>query len=1203
VQSRFNYRIACLVAVLTLVFGLTLPASAQRYLGSIQGEVTDSTGAKVGGAVVTAEETGTHFKSTVTSNGSGTYTFAALNPGTYTVTATASGFKMAARNEVTLTAGQLQQVDFDLSLGETTETVTVTGSSSLLDTGSANIATTISAQEVSDLPNEGRNPYNLATLAVGVVGGNYFQSKSSQFTNPFSGVAVQIVSGGSAGHNRLTLNGIPNDPPERLSGATYAGFTPSNEAVQEVKIGTSAFDAQVGHGNGTVTNVVVRGGTNKIHGAAYYVFQNTYLNANLYERVPNQDLCYPGSAGCTNTTAPTRRNNDQLSQTGFVVDGPVFIPKIYDGRDKTFFMVAFERYASHTAINYNTLVPTAAQIAGDFSGLCTAFNGAGLCTNGRQIYDPLSPIDINGNRTAFFANNKIPTARFNTAGTNLLSYFPQPNVALNSAGTVNYISSKTSYPSTYPSIIGRLDHKISEKNTLSAIMFRAGLTQNYPLQGFPKGIGPYTSSTGYGYNVYRNTRGGSVDDIHQFSSSLLLDSRLGVVWHPFGLVYPGSSNFDLSGLGISSAGLPYSTFPGITGTSDGYAGLSPGANGQISTSLVGSLSEILTKTIGRHSIRLGYEGNLIHYNVQNPQSGFGGFSFSRVFTQKNYATGDSSSGDSTAALLLGDFTSGSYNITPAYALRQLYNAGFIQDDWRVSSRLTLNLGVRYDYESPFTERYNKQVTNFCTTCVNPAQAGVAGLTLNGGLQYASSTNRFPYSPDYNNIQPRAGMAFQVSQNTVLRAGYGMIYFNTLENPIGTGFSQSTTTNNANVNLPITTLSNPFPNGVLLPTGSSLGLASAVGTNITFVDPNHVQPRTQQLTVNVQQQFPGNIQFQVGYVNNRPSQLEVSQDINALPQQYYSTGTDPQTNLNNQVFLNANVANPMFGKLPATANSNLTQSTIQRQLLLRPFPEFGSVTKAYQSIGYQRYDALQVQVSRPMKNHFSVQGSFTWNKLISHTSFLNNFGPGSVLSGLQDAGPSLFGNVFATFALPKFEARPYYQRVVLGGWKLNTVMRASNGNLISAPGGVDQIGDPMLGSPRTFQRMFNTCYQTVSAATVGGVANTAVVSTVNTGTGVTACDGTSNTAAYRTRFSYTIQTNSPYINERQRIYPLVDLSMFKQFIIHEGVSFEIRGEFFNVGNRPNFGGPGTGLSSASYGAVTLTQANDARQGQLTARINF
>ncbi len=334
ILSRFVY--GFMMAVLVLA---AAPIFAQQYLGTIQGEITDSTGAKIPGAPVTATENSTQFKTQGSTNASGAYSLPALNPGTYTVTATAPGFKLATRNNVTLTAGQLQQVNFNLSLGEATATVEVVGTNSLLDTGSAQIATTLSSQEVTDIPNEGRDPYVQATLGVGITNngsGGYFQGHSSQFTNPFSGVAVQIASNGVTGHNRLTLDGIPNDPPERLSGATYAGFTPSPEAVQETKVGTSIFDGQIGHGNGTVTNVIVKSGTNKFHGSAYYVFQNTYLNANLYQNVPNQNLCYPGTTGCNNTIVPTRRGNDQLSQTGFVISGPVWIPKVYNGHDRTY---------------------------------------------------------------------------------------------------------------------------------------------------------------------------------------------------------------------------------------------------------------------------------------------------------------------------------------------------------------------------------------------------------------------------------------------------------------------------------------------------------------------------------------------------------------------------------------------------------------------------------------------------------------------------------------------------------------------------------------------------------------------------------------------------------------------------------------------------------------------------------------------------
>jgi hypothetical protein len=1212
-----------IVIVLLLLAGT--PGSAQQYLGTIQGEITDATGARIPGAAVTATENSTHFKRQGATNGAGAYSFPGLNPGTYTVTATASGFKLATRSNVTLTAGQLQQVDFNLSLGEATETVEVVGANSLLDTGSAQVATTLDTQEVTDLPNEGRDPYVQATLAAGVTNngsGGYFQGHSSQYTNPFSGVAVQIASDGVSGHNRLTLDGIPNDPPERLSGATYAGFTPSPEAVQETKIGTSIFDAQIGHGDGTVTNVVIKSGANQFHGAAYYLFQNTYLNANLYQNVPNQNLCYPGTAGCSNKTVPTRRGNDQLSQTGFVVSGPVWIPHVYNGHNRTFFLFSYERYHSHVSNAFTGLMPDDKERAGDFSELCSTFNSAGLCTSGRQIYDPLSPIvTVNGvpTRTAYFPYNNIAgpnsagvTDGLNPTGQALMSYFP--SVGSNFSTVQNYISTDTSFPNNFPSMIGRLDQAIGSKNKLSAILFRSTLTQSTPFEGYPKGIGPPGTSEG-GYTVYRNTRGGSLDDVQQISSSMVLDSRLGVVWHPFGLRNPYDQNFDLSTLKMSGTGLPYASFPGISYNPDGSTlaagasgaqnGSGVGNNSQVSTSLVGSLEEILTKVWGRHSVRFGFEGNMLNYNVQTAESGFGGLVIDRTFTQLHPTAGDSTSGNAWASLLLGYQNAIQYNINPSYALHQLYVAPFVQDDWRVNDRLTLNLGFRWDYESPFTERYNKFVTGFCTTCANPVQAAVTGLTLNGGLQFATGSNRYPYPRDLNNFQPRLGMAYQLFHGTVLRAGYGIIYFNTIETPIGTGYSAttgntSTGTGGSNETAgytPATMLSNPFPNGVTLPTGSSLGLATGVGTNISFIDPNHVQPKAQQLALNIQQQFYGNLQVQIGYVNFRPSSLEVNQNINVLPQKYYSTSTDPATNLANQTALNATVPNPMYGMLPPGSLSSLTGKTIQQQLLYYPFPEFGSVTEDYRSIGHQRYDALQIQVSKPMAHHVSFQGSFTWNKLMNWNSFANNYGLGTPLSKVVDPGPSLIGLVYGTVELPSFATRPRYERLALGGWKLNTVMRTQNGSLISAPGSVYLIGDPMANAPRNFQRMFNTCYETQSGALVPTSFNS------NGSVSVEACDATSPSPGYRQRYSYTVQSNPEYINERQRIYPLVDASLFKTFIIHEALSFEIRGEFFNIGNRPEFGGPGTGLNSSTYGLVQLNQVNDARTGELTARINF
>ncbi len=684
-----------------------------------------------------------------------------------------------------------------------------------------------------------------------------------------------------------------------------------------------------------------------------------------------------------------------------------------------------------------------------------------------------------------------------------------------------------------------------------------------------------------------------MDDVQQFSSTMVLDSRFGLDYHPFGLVYPGST-FDLSKLNMTTTGLPYNSFPGEYMNSDGYAGLAPGSGGQVSTDALASWEEILSKVWGRHSIRFGFEGNMSRYNVQNPQSGFAlnsqsgaGFVFDRSFTQQNVQApvgSEANAGDPMASMLLGYFTTANYSINIAYAMQQIYAAPFVQDDWRVNNKLTLNLGGRWDYESPFTERYNRMISSFCTTCANPLQSSVSGITLNGGLRFVNASDRYPYQKDLHNWQPRLGAAYAVSQNTVVRAGFGIMFFNTLETPYSSGFSQATSYTyaaNAAVNgTSINTMTNPFPSGVTLPTGSTLGLETALGQSVNFNDPNHVQPRTTDYTLNIQQQFPNNIALQVSYVGARPTRLDVSHNINFLPAQYYNLGSGEVTYLNNKV------TNPMAGLIPN--NATLNGATIQQYLLLQPYPEFGTVTENYSSIGTSPYNALQVQVSRPMKNHFSLQGNFTWDKVMVHTAYLNAFD--TKLESVQDGNSTLLATIFGTVQLPKFEKGRYWERETIGGWQFNSVFRAVNGGLIGAPSNVNIIG-PVAQAHPTYARYFNTCYENASGALVATTAS------------APGCDALSPNPAYQQRISYTSESNSNVIGVRTRVHPLVDASLFKRFAIGEGRSFEIRGEFFNILNTPNFGGPGTGIGSSTFGVVTLTQANDARIGQLTARINF
>ena len=805
--------------VLLALCGATYGNAQAKYLGAISGIVTDSAGARVPGASISARDTTTQYVSKVVTDSTGAYTIPFIAPDTYEVTVSATGFGTQTKTDVVVTAGGTADVPFVLVVGTASATVLITADAVQLDTDSGQVATTISTQQVVDTPLIGHNPFIFTTLGAGVYTGQYMQSKASSQANQFSGTAVQLVINGISGHVRLTLDGIPDDPAERFSGTNYLGFVPSMEAVQEVKVQNTLFDAQVGHGAG-VENTVLRAGTNQYHGAAYYVFQNTYMDANTSERVPNQN-------GALNAAATTPRTNDQTSQPGFVIDGPASIPHIYNAHDRTYFMVAYERVQAKLPITsvatVNGIAPTAAQRKGDFSGLCSNFvNGICAAGAGQQLYDPTQPTAANGDRVPFM-NNQIPSSYFtNSVGGDLMALFPQPNATPTTSSPNNYIpTSGFTYDEKYFSIVGRIDHSFSNTNKLNASFFKAILNQLVPNDGFPTAIG----QTGMDYTVYRNNVGGHLQDVWMVSPTLAVEGHVGLIYHPFGLVYKGLT-YNLSSIGINPNGVAYQSFPGITMSDPlgGYLGLAEGANGQVSTFALISPGAVVSKTRGKHNLRIGFDSNFDRYDVQNPQSGFGNFTFNREFTQKNSnpscpsgevcsVNGDSNSGNALAAMLIGVPSSGSYGNNIAYALQDVYYGGFVQDDWSLTQKLTLNMGFRWDFESPFTERYNRLVSSFCTTCVNPLQAQVSGLPLLGGLQFVTYGNRTPYPKNFSNWQPRFGGAYQLTNRLVLRGGFGIVYLNTLETPISTGYSASTsyvaTTDNIH---PANYLTNPFPVG-------------------------------------------------------------------------------------------------------------------------------------------------------------------------------------------------------------------------------------------------------------------------------------------------------------------------------------------------------------------------------------------------------
>jgi hypothetical protein len=1227
----------CLFLVAFVVTALLASSSiqAQQYLGTLSGSVSDATGAKIVGASVTAKAALTNFETKAVTNGSGDYTIPFLTPDTYTVTVQAKGFGGQTLTGVVLTASATARADFSLKAAGASAEITVNADTELLDTTSANLATTMLTEEVLETPNIGRNPFVFETLAAGVFSagsGGYIQGKASTFTNAWSGVAVQIDSNGSAGHNRLTLDGVPDDPSERFSGASYLGFSPSIEAVQEVKTQTGLFDAAYGHGDGVVANTVLKTGSNKYHGAAYYVFRNTYMDANSYQ----------------NAGARKPRVNDQWVQPGGVFDGPIRIPHVYNGRDKTFFTVAYEYTQLHAPVTYSGKMPTVSginqktgladsgNVGGDFGNLCATFNASGICTSGIQIFDPNTlGMTTAGQRNPYPYNiiavtgGAAPTVTgINSAGAALMGYYPAPNTTLTSTG--NYISTDTSAPNKYYGFVARVDQQFSEKHHFDAKFFKDVLHQLYPNEGFPHAEGP--GGTCCSYTVYRNNEGGSVEDSYVFNATTVLNARLGTIFHPFGLVYPGAS-FNLASLNISGAGLPYQSFPGAS-FGDSYASLQNGSAGQVSADALSSISVLLAKTLKSHSLRVGFEGNLSRYNVQNPMSGVGTFAFDRTFTQAttsgNSCTGTgygcTTAGDDMAALLLGYPTSGSYANNIAYALSQQYQALFVQDDWRVSSKLTVNAGLRWDYESPFTDRYNRMVSGFCTTCTNPLQASVSGLPLYGGLTFANTPatpSRYIAPKEFGHIQPRFGVSYQITPKLVARGGMGLFYFNTQDQPQAQGFSASTNyVSGSGAFVPQNSLSNPFPvsaalpQGVNLPTGSSLGLSTALGQSFSYTEPTAVQPKQLQYSAGLQYQLPGQTVLQISYVGNKVFQFPINKPIDFLPASYMGTVAAPLTG-NQITALQNKVASP-FNTLPQMAGSSLAASTIPQFWLYGTYPEFTGVTDNFVPAGSVLYNSLQVTVNKRLSHHFEIQGNFTWEKIMDKNVFLNP--QDTTPFRYQDPQPNLLSNMWGTYHFPEFTDKPFAVREFLGGWKLQGVLRASNAPLIQNPGSSNpgnpgntagNANAPGAGNPgytykqliqptpasRNYATMFNPCYLAWTKDPTGA----------GTGTWANAstCTGANTTPAFQQMPLFTLNNLGPFMNIREIVHPLADASLFKTFKIRGAASFEIRGEFFNVLNTPNFGGPNTNPTGSGYGGVStpLSQANDARLTQLTARVNF
>lgn len=968
-------------AILQIVAGLSCAiALAQETRGKIAGRVLDPTGAVIPGVPVKATNAQTNVAAAGVTNASGNFEILYLAPGSYNLSAELAGFKKYLHAGIQLRVDDELSFDIKLEPGDVSESITVSGATPMLETGTS-LGQVADNQRITELPLSGDNAYSMASLTAGVV---FFDAPNHPQLAPAVEVVSNIgVSGVRAYNTEFALDGAPS------MWGRYAAFVPPSDMIAEFKVETSHFDATSRSPGGAV-NVALRSGTNKLHGTLSENWSNTKLESlDLFQR---RELYNTATGPPTQAKLSTIQAPFIFNHFGATLGGPVDIPKIYDGRNRTFWMYGFDgltRPAAGLGTNYLT-VPTIPERQGDFSAL--------LAQGGQyQIYDPATITPAANGRYSRqpLPGNVIPKSRLAPVAQGLLQYWPAPNSPGLANGENNFYTSLPTY-NQYFSHTVRVDHNLNENHRLFV-----RYDQSHQL--FDTAENLPTIASGYHRNRYNH--GFGVDDVYVIGPEFLVNFRYSLTRF-VQTSTPFSQGFDLAAAGFSPQLLsqispPGDVFPRISVT--GYQVLGDSQPSGTFTNYH-TWGADFTRIHGSHSIRFGAEFRLYRaYNrnlsYQTPEMDFGtGWTVGPV---DNSAAAPI--GQGLASFLFGLPTGGQAQVNASYAEQTTFTAGFVQDEYKVSPRLTLNFGLRYEYETAPTERYNRSVQGFDFNAVNPIQAQalanyalapdpavpMSAFTAHGGLTFAgvNGNPRTLWQTEKNNFAPRAGLALLLPHSTVFRMGYGLFYITNGVDRLDVnqaGFTQTTTLTPSldNGQTFVATMANPFPNGYLQPVGAAAGLASNLGNAITFFNSTRPHGYAQRWSAGIQKQLPRNTLFEVSYVGTASSRLDITRQWDPPPRQYLSTSPvrDP-TAIN---FLTAAVTNPFY---PMLAGSSIAGKTIARSQLLRPYPEFSGITSVTQA-GYSWYQSLQVRVDRRLRGGFTIQGNYTWAKFIEGTSYLN-----------------------------------------------------------------------------------------------------------------------------------------------------------------------------------------------------------------------
>jgi hypothetical protein len=1157
-----------------LLLCASLPAYPQEFRALISGLVSDPSGAPVAGAKVTATSVERRVDYESQSNEAGRYVMRFLSPGSYVLTVQKEGFKKLVRDGLTLSASDNLNLDLRLELGALAESVTVTGEASLLATESASRTSTIEQRFIQDIPASGRNLYQMLFTLPGVIKTSRYWGSFELYA--FGNINSISINGGRSGENETLIDGVTS-----VRGSRSASFAPALNAIEEVNVLTNSYDAQYGRFGGGVTSITLRAGTNTLHGQLFEFFKNDNLNANGYSR---------NSIGLRQ---PEFKNNT----FGFTADGPVYVPKVFDGRNRLFWMVSLEALRERNPQTQLWTVPTAAERTGDFSRLVDNANRA------IAIYDPLTARTnpAGGFVRTPFAGNRIPANRINPVAAKSVEFYPAPNRVSESRDGLNNYLFVNSSRNSYNQWLGKLDWNITSRSRVSG---RYGETPwfNYARVQW----GNNAAEPSGEYPSTRISRNWGFDWTYTLNPTAVFNLRGGLARYEGFSGNEFGAGYDPRQLGFPSDLVSQFTrlqYPRFNFSGNNVSPLGATQSSRYETQDSYSLQPNLQKIHGRHQFKYGAEIRLYNSNRIQPQSASGNYTFARNWTQADPQRADALSGNVIATFLLGNPTSGyvDRNMDPAY--QNTYYSLFFQDDWKIARTVTLNLGLRWDHEAPIRERYNRQIRGFAFGQPSPIDAQVPSLNLRGGLLYAgaSGAERLAFHRDWNNFQPRLGVAWQVRPRCVIRGGYGLFTMGQNANGPDTGFSRRTdliasTDNNLT---PAVTLSDPFPrslfpSGLLQPVGSSLGLSTNLGLGIGAQYLERPLPYSHQFSFGFQVALPQRWLADASYVGNLTGKLPISANQNFIPTAELERLPDAQR----PAYFNQQVPNPLRGLLPGSAFNG---ATVPRQQLLYAYPHFAQVGISNIAAGGQSYHSLQVKGTRRFSAGVAAQLSYTWSKSLERVSLLNAqdanltdlFGTGLERRLTEFDMPHTFSGV-VVWNLPFGRGKAMLNNVsrvadaLIGGWNVSAQYFVRSGQPIEFPNAAALVAESakLTGAER----------DALARAQGRDKFNPFFDKWFNTAIFPNRAQAPFTLRDFPTRFP---DVRSPFLQSWE-------ISGYKEFAIRERARLQVRADFQNAFDYAYFGRLVTrpnNVQDSRFGQLDPAQDNQPRVVVLVMKLLF